>query len=169
MEAEGFTDAIALLRADHRKVEKLFEQFEEAEDSGRKQKHAEQICNELKVHATIEEEFFYPACKGEVEEDTLSEAYVEHDGAKVLINDILLSSPNDEYFDAKLKVLSEDIKHHVHEEEMPGEGLFAQARASGVDLVALRDQMLARKEELMPQAQANTLPPAVPTAVRMMA
>lgn len=169
MEAEGFTDAIALLKADHRKVEKLFEQFEEAEDSERKQKLAEQICNELKVHATIEEEFFYPACKGEVEEDTLSEAYVEHDGAKVLINDILLSSPVDEYYDAKVKVLSEDIKHHVHEEEMPGEGLFAQARASGVDLVALRDQMLARKEELMPQAKANTLPPAVPTAVRMMA
>ena len=169
MEAEGFTDAIALLKADHRKVEKLFEQFEEAEDSGRKQKLAEQICNELKVHATIEEEFFYTACKGEVEEDTISEAYVEHDGAKVLINDILLSSPEDEYYDAKVKVLSEDIKHHVHEEEMPSEGLFAQARASGVDLVALRDQMLARKEELMPQAEANTLPPAVPTAVRMMA
>lgn len=169
MKAEGFTDAIALLKADHRKVEKLFEQFEAAEDSGRKQKLAEQICNELKVHATIEEEFFYPACKGEVEEDTLSEAYVEHDGAKVLINDILRSSPDDEYYDAKVKVLSEDIKHHVHEEEMPGEGLFAQARVSGVDLIALRDQMLARKEELMPQAEANRLPPAVPTAVRMMA
>ena len=169
MEAEGFTDAIALLKADHRKVEKLFEQFEEAKDSGRKQKLAEQICNELKVHATIEEEFFYTACKGEVEEDTISEAYVEHDGAKVLINDILLSSPEDEYYDAKVKVLSEDIKHHVHEEEMPSEGLFAQARASGVDLIALRDQMLARKEELMPQAEANTLPPAIPTAVRMMA
>ncbi|MEO7247608.1 MAG: hemerythrin domain-containing protein [Novosphingobium sp.] len=169
MKPEEFTDAIALLKADHRKVEQLFEDFEKAGDSARKQKIAVQICNELKVHATIEEEFFYPACKGKVEQDTLTEAYVEHDGAKVLINDILASSPEDEYYDAKVKVLSEDIKHHVHEEEMPRDGLFAQARNSGVDLVALRDQMLARKDELMPQAEANALPPAVPTAVHMAA
>ncbi len=169
MKPEEFTDAIALLKADHRKVENLFADFEKASDAARKQMLAQQICNELKVHATIEEEVFYPACKGEVEEETLSEAYVEHDGAKILINDILASSPEDEFYDAKVKVLSEDIKHHVHEEEMPSDGLFAQARSSGVDLVALRDQMLARKEELMPQAEANALPPAVPTAIRVAA
>lgn len=159
MPSKEFTDAIALLKADHRKVEDLFEQFESARKSAQA-KIAEQICNELKVHTIIEEEIFYPAVRGKIEEDTLNEAYVEHDGAKVLVNDILASSPDDEFFEAKVKVLCEEIRHHVHEEEMRGEGMFAQARDAGVDLVALRDQLLARKEELMGQAQAGGLPPA---------
>ena len=142
MATEQFTDAIALLKADHRKVEDLFEQFEEASGSAAKRKLAEQICNELKVHATIEEEIFYPAIRGEVEDDMMDEAYVEHDGAKVLINDILSSAPAEEYYDAKVKVLSEEIKHHVKEEEQSG-GMFAQAKAAGVDLKALGDQMMA--------------------------
>ncbi len=108
----------------------------------------------------IEEEVFYPALKGKIETDTLTEAYVEHDGAKVLVNDIVAGDPEDEYFDAKVKVLSEEIKHHVHEEELRQEGMFAQARDAGVDLVALRDEMLARKEELKAKAEAGTLPPA---------
>ncbi len=159
MPSETFTDAIALLKADHRKVEDLFEKFESASGKS-KQKIAEQICNELKIHATIEEEIFYPALKGEIEEDTLHEAYVEHDGAKVLINDIMAGGPDDEFYDAKVKVLSEEIKHHVHEEEMAKEGMFAQARKAEVDLVALRDQLMARKQELMAQAEAGALPPA---------
>jgi hypothetical protein len=167
MATEEYNDAIALLKADHRKVEGLFEEFEGAGSQSRKQKLAEKICNELKVHATIEEELFYPACKGKVEDDLLSEAYVEHDGAKVLINDILASTAGDEFYDAKVKVLSEDIKHHVKEEEMPSEGLFAQARKADIDLVSLRDQMVTRKAELMPQAEANALPPAVLTAVQV--
>ncbi len=81
-------DAIALLKADHRKVEELFAAFEKAKDAGRKQALVKEICTELTVHATIEEEIFYPACKGEVEEDLLDEAYVEHDGAKVLIAEL---------------------------------------------------------------------------------
>ncbi len=160
MADQEFTDAIALLKADHRKVEDLFEKFEKADASDQKRKLAEQICNELKVHAMIEEELFYPALKGKIDEDLLSEAYVEHDGAKVLINDILAGGPDDEFYDSKVTVLSEDIKHHVGEEEMPSEGMFAQAREADVDLVALRDAMLARKAELMPQAEANALPPA---------
>nr|WP_150295599.1 hemerythrin domain-containing protein [Sphingobium estronivorans] len=116
--------------------------------------------NELKIHTVIEEEVFYPALKGKIETDTLTEAYVEHDGAKVLVNDIVAGDPEDEYFDAKVKVLSEEIKHHVHEEELRQEGMFAQARDAGVDLVALRDEMLARKEELKAKAEAGTLPPA---------
>ena len=122
-------DAVALLKQDHRTVEELFEQFEKASGDGRKQKLAEQICLELSVHAQIEEEIFYPACEGKVEEDLLKESYVEHDGAKVLIAEIISGGPKeDEYYDAKVKVLSEEIEHHVEEEEKRMEGLFAQAK-----------------------------------------
>lgn len=162
-----YSDAIALLKADHRAVEDLFEKFESASSNRKKQALAEHICNELKVHTMIEEEIFYPAFAGKIEDETLNEAYVEHDGAKLLVNDILASSPDDQFYDAKVKVLAEEIKHHVGEEEQPSEGMFAQCRKTDVDLVALRDQMLARKAELMPQAEANELPPAQMAAVQM--
>ena len=158
-------DAVALLKADHRKVEELFEEYEGATGTGKKQKIALQICLELTVHATIEEEIFYPACEGKVEEDLIKEAYVEHDGAKVLINDIVAGSPEDEFYDAKVKVLSEEIEHHVKEEERPSDGMFAQCRKTDVDLVAMRDAMLARKEELKEQAENGGLPPAEPSVV----
>ncbi|RYG87071.1 MAG: hemerythrin domain-containing protein [Alphaproteobacteria bacterium] len=163
----GFTDAIALLKADHRTVEALFEQYEGARGVATKRKLAQQICTELKIHTLLEEEIFYPAFRGKIEDDTLDEAYVEHDGAKVLVNDIAAGSPEDVFYDAKLTVLSEEIKHHVHEEEMRGEGMFAQCRKTDVDLVALRDAMLARKAELMQQAKSAGLPPAKPRAVNL--
>lgn len=164
MPSGQFTDAIALLKADHRQVEELFKRFENARSTA-KQAIAEKICNELKIHTAIEEEIFYPALKGKIEDDTLAEAYVEHDGAKVLINDIMTGETDDQFYDAKVKVLSEEIKHHVHEEEMPSEGMFAQAREANVDLVALRDQMLALKEELTKKAESGLLPPAELRAV----
>ncbi len=164
-----YTDAIALLKADHRTVEELFEKFEATSSKSSKQKLAQQICTELKIHTMIEEEIFYPAFRGKIEEDTLDEAYVEHDGAKVLINDIEAGSPADDFYDAKVKVLSEEIEHHVHEEEMRGEGMFAQCRQTDVDLVALGDAMLARKEELMAQAESAGLPPAQTHAVGVQA
>jgi hemerythrin superfamily protein len=164
-----YTDAIALLKADHREVEGLFEQYEKATDSAKKQALAQKICTELKVHTMIEEAIFYPAFRGKIEDDTLDEAYVEHDGAKVLINDIMASSPDAEYYDAKVKVLSEEIKHHVHEEEMPKEGMFAQCRETDVDLVALRDAMAELKAELLEQAESAGLPPAKATAVKLVA
>jgi hypothetical protein len=167
MPTPTYTDAIALLKADHRKVEDLFEKFENAR-AGSKQKLAEEICNELKIHTIIEEEVFYPALKGKIEDDTWTEAYVEHDGAKVLVNDIMAASPDDEFYDAKVHVLSEDIKHHVREEERRQEGMFAQAREAGVDLVALKDQMLARKQELMQMAKNGGLPPAEVKVVSVM-
>ncbi|GAA4811141.1 hypothetical protein GCM10023232_02880 [Sphingosinicella ginsenosidimutans] len=160
-----YTDAIALLKADHRKVEDLFEAFEKSSDRRRKRAIADEICNELKIHTMIEEEIFYPAFRGKIEDDDLDEAYVEHDGAKVLINDIAGGDEEDEFYEAKVKVLCEEIEHHVKEEERPSEGIFAQCRDTDVDLVALRDQLLARKQELMTQAQAGGLPPAKPTAV----
>ena len=167
MADQGFTDAIALLKADHRKVEDLFADFEKASSSSKKKELAHRICVELKVHTMIEEEIFYPALRGKIEENVLDEAYVEHDGAKVLVNDIEAGGPDDDFYDAKVKVLSEEIEHHVKEEEKPAEGMFAQAREADVDLVALRDQMLARKEELLAQAEAGRLPPAKPVAVQL--
>ncbi len=151
-------DAIALLKADHRKVEDLFEKFESAKSDSVKKTLAMQICTELTVHATIEEEIFYPACTGAIEEDTLTEAYVEHDGAKVIIAELAESGPENEFFDSKVKVLSEMIKHHVKEEEMRSEGMFAQAREAGLDMDALGDQMAARKRELLAEIKANGLP-----------
>lgn len=111
-------------------------------------------------HVINEEEIFYPAFRGKIDDDLLNEAYVEHDGAKVLVNDIATGEPGDDFYDAKVMVLSEEIKHHVHEEEMPSEGMFAQCRRADVDLVELRDIMAARKAELAALAEASGLPPA---------
>jgi len=152
--ADTKQDAIELLKADHRKVEELFEKFENAKGDGAKQKLALQICTELTVHTHIEEEIFYPACEGKIEEDLLKEAYVEHDGAKVLIAEIEAGGPDDEYYDAKVKVLSEQIEHHVEEEEERG-GMFAQAKKADLDLDALGAQMAARKQELMAKYKAE--------------
>ena len=148
-------DAIALLKADHRAVEKLFAEFEKASGSDRRLKLARQICLELKIHTIIEEEIFYPSCDGKVEEDLLEEAYVEHDAAKVLIAQIEESSPEDEFYGAKVKVLSEEIEHHVEEEEKRLEGLFAQARKAGLDMDGLGSEMAARKAQLKSEAQAG--------------
>ena len=156
--AEESKDAVALLKADHRKVEELFADFEKASGDGRKEKLAREICLELSVHAQIEEEIFYPACEGKVEEDLLKESYVEHDGAKVLIAEILKGGPDDEYYDSKVKVLSEEIEHHVQEEEKRMEGLFAQARKAGLDMDALGQELRARKEELTAQFKAGGIP-----------
>ncbi len=153
-------DAVAMLKADHRKVEGLFEKFEGATAAGQKQRLAEQICMELKIHTILEEEIFYPACEGKVDEDLLSEAYVEHDSAKVLIGQIEDSEPAAEFYDAKVKVLSEEIEHHVKEEEARMEGLFAQARKAGLDMDALGEQMAARKDQLMAAYKAGE---ALPT------
>jgi hypothetical protein len=152
-------DAIALLKADHRKVEELFAKFEKARDSGTKKKLADEICTELTVHTIIEEEIFYPACKEAVDEDLAHEAYVEHDGAKVLLAEITASTPEDEFFDSKVSVLSEMIKHHVKEEEKPGEGFFAQARKGEIDMDALGERLQARKEQLLTAIKEGGLPP----------
>ncbi|MBE1526873.1 hypothetical protein GGC65_001329 [Sphingopyxis sp. OAS728] len=159
-------DATHILAADHRTVEGLFDDFEKASGSDRKAKIAKQICTELKIHAQIEEEVFYPALKGKIDDDLLKEAWVEHDGAKVLINDIEASGPDDEFFEAKVTVLSEEIKHHVKEEEKQQDNMFQQARAADVDLESLGEAMLSRKEELKAQAEGVGLPPAVLATLR---
>jgi hemerythrin superfamily protein len=152
-------DAIQLLRQDHREVEDLFEQFEKASGDERKQKLAQQICKALVIHATIEEEIFYPACAGEVEEEMLKEAYVEHDAAKVLIAEIDAGEPSDEFYDSKVKVLKEEIEHHVKEEERQADSIFSQARKAEIDLDGLGEQMALRKQELSRRIDEEGLPP----------
>jgi uncharacterized protein YjlB len=159
-------DAVALLKADHRKVEELFEKYEKAKGNAAKKKLAEQICLELSVHTELEEKVFYPACEGAVEEDMLDEAQVEHDGAKMLIAELLAGDPSDDYYDAKVKVLSEEIKHHVKEEEQPG-GVFSQARKNGdLDLKALGAQMAAMKADLTKEQKASGIPTPITRSMK---
>lgn len=160
--ADKAPDAIALLKADHRAVAEMFETFENTSSDVKQKKLATEICTALIIHTMIEEEIFYPALKGKIESDLLDESYVEHDGAKMLIGQIMAGNPGEDFFEAKVTVLSEEIEHHVHEEEMPKEGMFAQARASDVDLDALGAAMAARQAELKAEFAANGLP--TPTA-----
>ena len=142
-------DAIAMLIADHKKVKSLFEQFEGLSDRSKasKKKIADEICMELTVHAEVEEQVFYPAIRKPIkDEDLMDEAVVEHASAKELIAQILEMDPGEDLYDAKVKVLSEQIEHHVEEEE--GE-MFPKVRKSGVDLVALGEEMEAFKMKLV--------------------
>jgi hemerythrin superfamily protein len=149
-------NAVDLLKADHRQVEGWFKQFKSSRSDDRKQALATQICRALKVHTQIEAEIFYPAFLEATEEtDIHHEAQVEHDAAKKLIAEIEASGPRDEYYKAKVTVLSEMIKHHVNEEEKRG-GMFANARQSDMDLAALGAQLSARKAELMKSTAADS-------------
>ena len=154
-------DAIALLKADHREVEQMFEEFEKTDSVAKKQEIASQICAALKAHTTIEEEIFYPAfLEATQEKDLHHEAEVEHDGAKKLIAEIEGAGPDHDYFEARVTVLSEMIKHHVKEEEQRG-GMFAKARQSEMDLETLGEEMQQRKDELMgePEIDGEREPP----------
>lgn len=145
------TDAIALLTADHKEVKQLFKEFDQLVEAGGsdedKQQLAQRICATLTVHATAEEEIFYPAARDALgeDEDLIDEAAVEHASAKDLIAQIEESSPDEELYDAKVKVLGEYIEHHVKEEE--GE-IFPKTKKAGLDFEALGEQLRARKEEL---------------------
>jgi hemerythrin superfamily protein len=157
MATRGEKDACDLLDADHRAVKKMFKEYEEltksrARTAGQKKMDlARQICHELTVHAQIEEEIFYPALRAAIKDtDLLNEAEVEHQTAKDLIAQIEGMGEADEMFDAKVTVLGEYIDHHVKEERNE---MFPKARsARRLDLVALRDQLEARKAELMGEA-----------------
>lgn len=147
------SDAIALLKADHKEVKGWFEQFDKAEDDATKQELADRICRALTIHAQIEEEIFYPAAYDALDEDgddLLDEAEVEHASAKALIAQIEASKAGEPLFDAKVTVLGEYINHHVEEEESE---LFPECRASDMDLKALGEQLAARKAELMASGQ----------------
>jgi len=148
------SDAISLLKADHRQVQEWFSEFQKSKSASRKQQLVSRICEALILHTTIEEEIFYPAfLEATGDKDIHHEAIVEHDGAKKLIGQIQGMSPEDDYFDAKVTVLSEMIEHHVREEEKPG-GMFAEARKSRMDLHALADRLRARKQEVQSRSKA---------------
>ena len=155
MAARDFGDAIALLEADHRRIEALLARFENSGCDGRREVIARQICAEIKAHMTIEEEIFYPALRGRIEDRLLDAAHVEHVGVKVLVRDIEASAPDEDYYDAKLKMLSDEIAHHVKAAEWPTDGIFAQCLEADVDLAELLDRMVARKEALLAPAESR--------------
>jgi hemerythrin superfamily protein len=145
----GRDDAIALLKSDHREVERLFAEFERTDSSEQKRQLAGQICLALRTHTTIEEEIFYPAfLEATDEKDIHHEAEIEHEGAKHLIDEIESTGSRDDHFDARVTVLQEMIRHHVQEEEKRG-GMFSKAQSSDMDLRELGQQLMERKLELM--------------------
>ena len=137
--------AIALLKSDHREAEELFEKFEKARSADRKSELAAQVGTALRIHMQIEEEIFYPACRGIVEDDQLDEGVVEHHSARKLIAEIEKMSPDDDLYDARMTVLSEQIDHHVEEEE---EEMFPTVTKSDLDLKALGEKLAERKKAL---------------------
>jgi hemerythrin superfamily protein len=140
-------DALRMLKEDHQRVQQLFERFERTRGDAQKERVAETICNELKVHAQLEEELFYPAVREAISDaDLMNEAEVEHASAKDLIAQIEGSSPSDERYDALVTVLGEYIKHHVKEEETE---MFKKVRGSDLDLAALGEEMRERKGALL--------------------
>ena len=140
-------DATAMLKADHKLVAGLFEEFEKTKSDARKTSIVAQICKELTVHAQIEEEIFYPAVKAALKDHELvPEATVEHASVKDLIAAVQDKAPYGEMYDAKVKVMGEFVKHHVKEEEKE---MFVKVRKTDLDLHALGAQMAVRKEELM--------------------
>ncbi|WP_372785436.1 hemerythrin domain-containing protein [Phenylobacterium sp.] len=142
-------DAVALLKADHRAVEKLFGQFEKARDADRKKALADKICLELRVHMQIEEEIFYPTSREYLkDEDIVDEAVVEHAAAKDLMGEIAGMQPGEDLYDAKMTVLQEQIEHHVEEEETE---YFPKVKKTDMDLKAVGARMQTRKDELMAQ------------------
>jgi hemerythrin superfamily protein len=143
-------DALDMLEADHRAIEQLFDAFERApkDDLERKTTLVQRTCELLTIHAMVEEELLYPGARGALkgdEKDEVDEAYVEHFLVKTLIDKFTELKAGDEGFDATYKVLSENVKHHVEEEEAT---LFPELRKAGIDLMALGVKMAARKEVL---------------------
>jgi hemerythrin-like domain-containing protein len=157
--ASSGQDAIALLRADHRKVSELYAQYEATRSAAKKKALVATICLELSVHARVEEEIFYPAVKAALKDKELvPEAQVEHASLKELIAQVKDKEPDGEMFDAKIKVMSEYTKHHVKEEQNE---MFPKVKKTRLDLQELGARIAARKEELMADPQLLDAPPAM--------
>ena len=144
-------EAIALLRADHKMVDELFKEYEKTRSNVRKQQIVATICKELSVHAQIEEEIFYPAFKEALKDkELIPEATVEHATLKDLISQVEGIKPDGEMFDAKIKVMSEYVKHHVKEEQNE---IFPKAKEAKLDLVELGAKLAKRKAELLAERE----------------
>lgn len=140
-------DALELLEQDHREVEDFFDQYDSLDDDQAKAELAAKICVALTVHTQIEEEIFYPAArKATKDDDLLDEAAVEHAGAKELIAQIESMTVGDDLYDAKVKVLGEQVRHHVEEEE---EELFPEVESAKLDIEDLGKKMATRKAALI--------------------
>ena len=146
-------DAISLLKMDHKEVKRLFDAFEDTDQANEQKKIADQAIKELKIHATIEEEIFYPAVNAALgkDHDIVTESKEEHRVAKTLIEALEQMSPKDEEFEAKFIVLAENVRHHIKEEENE---MFKKIKSKDLDLEQLGEQMTARKEELMQNEQS---------------
>ena len=154
-------DAIALLRADHKRVSALYEQYENTRSTAKKKTLVATICQELCIHAQVEEEIFYPAVKAALKDkEMVPEAQVEHATLKELIAQVKDKTPDGEMFDAKIKVMSEYTKHHVKEEQNE---MFPKARATRLDMKQLGARMAARKEELLANPALMEAPSAAAT------
>ena len=154
--SQAKTDAVQLLTDDHKKVKKLFKDFERIkdQDGAAKEKSAlvQQICMELTIHTKVEEEIFYPVVRESIdEEDLMDEADIEHAGAKALIQQLEDMKPEDDHYDAKVTVLGEYIDHHVKEEH---EEMFPKAKKAKVDMIELGARIAERKAELQGQTSA---------------
>lgn len=150
-------DAVAKLEADHDRIESLFEKVDKA-SGAEKRRLGIHAANLVKIHMTLEEEFFYPALRGKGDDDKITEGLVEHDAGKFLINDILSADTDDDSFGPKVQVLGEQMEHHHKEEEQDGKGVFDQARKADIDLVAMLDAMKKREDELRAQLAEDDLP-----------
>lgn len=139
-------DATALLKADHELVSELFDEYEVSRSSAKKKKIVSQICDELTMHAQVEEEIFYPAVKRALKDhELIPEAQVEHATLKDLIAQVEGKEPDGEMFDAKIKVMREYVKHHVKEEQNE---IFPKAKSTDLDMMELGAKLSERKEEL---------------------
>ncbi|MFT3977669.1 MAG: hemerythrin domain-containing protein [Sphingomonas bacterium] len=161
----GKTDAVELIKRDHRNIEALFDKFKKARNNSQKKQIVAQIISEFLTHSLIEEKIFYPACREKIDDEQLDEAQVEHDGAKQLVEELHNASPDTPFYDAKVKVLSEHIRHHVAEEERPEDGILAAAVAAGVDIETLGRKIEEHREEI--RRQVGQRPPEMPSMGKM--
>ena len=147
--SKAAAEALEMLQEDHDKVKKSFKQFEklDREDAATAEELVRTVCEELKIHTTLEEEIFYPAVRDAIEdEDIMNEAQVEHDTAKILIEQLESMGADDPNFHATFTVLGEYVKHHIEEEE---DEMFPQAKKTDLDFEELAERMRSRKQELM--------------------
>ncbi len=143
--------AIAMLKEDHRVFDRLFKEFEEATGK-RKLDIAQELCLRITMHSKIEEEVFYPAIRGKVDEDEIEEAIVEHQAAETIIEELEEMDGSEELYDAKVHVLGEQLRHHIEEEETE---MFEEAKRSGLDLEVIGQRMQAKQDELVREVEAK--------------
>lgn len=157
--------ATKVLARDHRTVEAMFARYESTSGTTAKVKIADEICAELKIHARMEEELFYPAMRGQIHDAMLAKAYGEHEEALQLVEEIAGGGADEAFYDARVRMLRQRIEQHIAEEEKKANNMFEQARASGVDLTALGEQLLALRAKLKQQTDAGALPPPEPDMI----